>query len=229
MALFKSTGTFLASTARSFGTDEITVVHQSGQDDEKRIEIEAHVQATHAFFEVDAPVYEGDELLLPDPRGGTRTVYVTKVEINKAGGGMSSSLSHIDATFSDRAPRPRASAGNTGQVVHGNAIIVSGSHVNIALGNGTINHNNAVTEGYEDLAKAVKAALELLEHSPGIDEDERTAAQDSAAEVLKEIVKPEPDKGTVKRSLALMRGVLQSAAQSGAAAAAAGLVAQLFI
>lgn len=223
----KGGGSFIAQMARSFGTQTVVVVHNAGQDDEERHQLESQVQGSKAFFDVDAPVYEGDSLELIDPRGGTRTVHITEVKINQAGGSMSSHMSHIVASYSSRPPQRLENSG--AQIIHGNAVIVSGNHVNVALDNGRINQRTSVTAGYENLARTVKEVLILIESTNGLDPDEREAAQEAATTVLNEIVKPEPDRSVVKRALPSLRGVLQSASVAGAGALATGLVNQLFL
>ncbi|PWB98190.1 hypothetical protein [Homoserinimonas hongtaonis] len=228
MALPTRGGGFIANMGRTFGTQHVVVIHNAGQDDEERHELESQVQGSKAFFDVDAPVYDGDVMEVADPRGGTRKLYITHVKINQAGGGMSSSMSHIAASFSDQPFRPQGRSDS--QIIHGNAIIVSGNHVNIATDNGLIDQStNTVSPGYEELARTVKDVLDLLEATAGLDEDELVAAQEAAASVLSEIVKPEPDKAVLKKLFPTLRGVLQSAATGGASAAASALIGQLFI
>lgn len=223
----RSGASFIEKMARTFGTQAVVVIHKAGQDSEERHDLEAQVQGSKAFFNVDAPVYEGDVLKIPDPRGGTRTVHITSVKINQASGSMSSNMSHIAASYSSQSPTPQERAG--AQIIHGNAVIVSGNHVNIALDNGQINQKMTVAPGYEDLAQAVKETLTLIESIHDLDSDEREAAQEAATTVLQEIVKLKPNKSVVKRALPLLRGVLQSLVSAGASAAATGLINQLFV
>ncbi|WP_167047549.1 hypothetical protein [Salinibacterium sp. ZJ454] len=221
----RSGGSFIERIGRTFGTQPVIIIHRPGESTEERHNLEAQVQGSKAFFNVDAPVYDGDVMEIIDPRGGTRTVHITDVKINQAGGSMSSHMSHIAASFSSR-PRQEQTKS---QIIHGNAVIVSGNHVNVALDSAQIHQNAPITPGYEDLARALNEVLTLLESTRELDPDERAAAQDAAATVLNEIVKTSPDKSVVKRTLPLLRGVLQSAASAGAGAAATGLIGQLFV
>ena len=220
-------GSFIQQVGRSFGTQRVVVVNMPGTPDEVRNDLEAQVQSKKAFFDVNAPVYEGDQMELPDPRGGTRTVWITAVDISQAGGQMSSWMSHIEATFSDHAPQPATPL--RPQVIHGDNIVISGSHVNVATRSGSVSQQIPVTSGYEDLARAVKEALELLGTEPNLDEDDRGIAREASATVLEEIVKESPDHPRVKRALATLRGVLSSATNAAAAAAASGLIQQLVV
>ncbi len=58
------------SILQRVGAEPVTIIHAEGSEQETRIEVEAHIQPEMGFFEVDAPVYEGDVVLVPDPRGG---------------------------------------------------------------------------------------------------------------------------------------------------------------
>ncbi|MET0886124.1 MAG: hypothetical protein ABWX92_06700 [Mycetocola sp.] len=221
-------GSFISNIGRTFGTQEVVLIRNAGQEGEVRHEVKSQVQGAKAFFDIDAPVYDGDIMEVPDPRGGTRTLYITAVKINQAGGGTPSHMSHIVASFSERPPRSQERSGS--QIIHGNAIIVSGSHVNVALDNARIDQSaTTVSVGYEELARTVKAVLELLENTDGLDEDEVEAAHEAATSVLNEIVKPEPNRSVLKKLLPTLRGVLQSVATGASSAAATGLIGQLFI
>lgn len=206
---------------RTFGTQQVVVIHEG-----VRNELEAQVQASKAYFNIDAPVYEGDTMELSDPRGGNRTVHITEVKLNQTGGQMGADLAHIAASYSDKAPR----AVERAQHVHGDQIIINSSHdVNIATRGGTASQTSAVTAGYEELAQKIKQALDLIDATPDLDEDEREVGRDAASLVLEEIVQPEPSARKLKGALAALRGVIGAAASAGAGAAASGLVGQLFL
>ncbi|MFE6254563.1 hypothetical protein [Agromyces sp. NPDC057865] len=221
-------GGFIATMGRSFGTTNVVVVHQRGQEDEERHELEAQVQGSKAYFDIDAPVYDGDEIEIPDPRGagGTRTVYVTNVKINQAP--MSSSMSHLAVSYSATPPVAPVSP-ESSQVFNGPVVVVSGSHVNVAFDKGKISQQQPVSPGYEQLAQAVGDALKAIEATHGLDPDERENAREASAAVLGEVVKPDPDRSIVKRGLAMLRGTLQAAIAAGAGAVAKGLIEQLFV
>jgi hypothetical protein len=220
-------GSFIQRVGRRFGTQRVVVINKPGKSDEVRNDLEAQVQSKKAFFDVNAPVYEGDQMELPDPRGGTRTVWITDVDIAQAGGQMSSWMSHIEATFSDHEPRPATPP--RPQVIHGDNIVIAGGHVNVATRGGSVSQQVPVTSGYEDLARAVKDALELLDTEPDLDDDDRDTAQEASTAILEEIVKESPDRPRVKKALAALRGVLASATNAAAAAAASGLIQQLVV
>lgn len=56
---------------KTFGTKQVKVSRGGADSESEPTALEAHVQATKAYFAVDAPVYEGDLIEVPDPRGGT--------------------------------------------------------------------------------------------------------------------------------------------------------------
>ncbi|SMQ58182.1 hypothetical protein SAMN06295909_0118 [Plantibacter sp. VKM Ac-1784] len=217
-------GGFIARIGRRFGTEQVVVIHEG-----VRHELEAQVQAHSAFFDITAPVHDGDTMELSDPRsttGGTRTVYVTTTDVNKAPSNMPSHASHIEAKFTTSPPRPVAPA----QHVHGDQYVITGSQsVNIVTRGGTLNQTSTVTSGYEELAQKIQQAIDALSAADDLDDDEREAGREAASTVLEEIVQAEPNQRKVKGALATLRGVLGSAANAGAGALATALVTQLFI
>ena len=71
---------------RRFGTKQVRVIPKG--DGPARIEpisLEGHVQSSKAFFAVDAPVYMGDVLEIPDPRGGDARYEVSAVKVHDYG------------------------------------------------------------------------------------------------------------------------------------------------
>ncbi|MFZ2056826.1 MAG: TIGR02391 family protein [Acidimicrobiales bacterium] len=88
---------------RDFGTKKVVIIHDEGGETEQRREVEAHIQVDSGFFGVETPVYDGDAILIPDERGGTDRMLVTRVDVNDFG---PASLRHIEVKLS-RAPAPR--------------------------------------------------------------------------------------------------------------------------
>jgi hypothetical protein len=62
------------------------------------------IQAESGFFAVDAPIYDGDVVLIDDPRGGTDRRLVAKVKIHDYG---PFDMRHTEVEWG-RAPNPRA-------------------------------------------------------------------------------------------------------------------------
>jgi uncharacterized protein (TIGR02391 family) len=94
----------LPSAMRRAGTTRVVVIHNEGTDSEERNELESHIQGDSGYFAIDAPIYEGDVAVIPDPRGGTSRRAVHNVEINDYG---PTRMWHIKVAFG-RAPVPRA-------------------------------------------------------------------------------------------------------------------------
>jgi hypothetical protein len=212
--------TFIQQFGHAFGTKRVTITPGSENPERQVAVFDALVQPKSIDFEVDVPVYEGDHLQWEDPRGGTRSTFATDVEVFDAG---SRSLRHISVKYGAKAATPRSPASS------GHVIVINGNHVNVALEGSTITQQVPVSAGYEALADAVGRALALIEQTQGVDPDEVDAARESATLVVQETAKPEPDQSIIKRLLPTIRGVLTSAANSGAGAAATALVTQLFV
>lgn len=210
--------TFIQTFGRTFGTKPVTVTpgaHAPGRGTEVFTGL---VQPDSADFNVDTPIYEGDQLEWDDPRGGRRRVYASHVEVLDAG---SRRMRHISVKWSNTPPALNPPPGN------GHVIVINGSNVNVALDGSTITQQVPVAAGFEDLADAVGRALALIESTPGIDPEEAIAAREAATLVVEETAKSAPDRGVIKKLLLPLRGVLTSAASSGAGAAASALITQL--
>jgi hypothetical protein len=182
------------------------------------------VQKDEVDFEVGTPVFEGDQMEWDDPRGGSRKVFVTSVEMRDPP--MASAfMRHWSALYSSTPPPAASSASSHG----GHVIVVNGSNVNIALDGSSVTQQVPVTAGYESLADAVGRALAVIERTTGVDPEEVEMARESATMLVEESAKPAPDRSAMKRALAGLRGVLGSAASSGAGAAATAIVNQLML
>lgn len=89
----------LPSHFRNFGITKVTVVRSPGTEDEERFETEAHIQAKSAFFSVDTPIYEGDVVEFPDPRGGTARKVAASVDVNNPTRSSFRGMEHIHVTW----------------------------------------------------------------------------------------------------------------------------------
>lgn len=214
---------YLETFGSAFGTKTVRIIPGREKPGREVVEVQAIVQAKSVGFAVDAPVYEGDQLTWADPRGGETTVWAKEVHVSDAQG-QAAELAHIRVVPSTKAPGLPLSAGRGGHTV-----IINGSHVNVALEGSTIAQQMPMSAEYRDLANAVGRALALIEQTAEVDPDEADVAREAAVGVLEESAKPEPDVSVIKRLLPTLRGVLASAASSGAGAAASALVAQLFV
>ena len=135
---------------RALGVQKVVVIHNQGQPDEQRNEIEAHVQPKKGFFEVDAPVYEGDVVELPDPRGGIDRRHVNKVEWYKIGRPQ---LDHIEVTWGS-APPPRRPPIDR--------IAVTGLHLLIQQASGDLYVDRHLDQAIFEAFKAVEVRVRQM-------------------------------------------------------------------
>ena len=135
---------------RALGVQRVVVIHNEGQPDERRTEIEAHVQPKKGFFEVDAPVYEGDVVQLPDPRGGVDRRHVNKVEWYKTGRPL---LDHIEVTWGSAAPVRRPPIGR---------VTVAGLHPQIQLVSGDLYVDRHFDQAIFEAFKAVEVRVRQM-------------------------------------------------------------------
>lgn len=80
----------------------VTLIKKFGGPDESRQTVECSVQGKKGYFSATTPVYEGDVIEVPDPRGGLRHLHVGTVVVNAVG----SSIDHIEAIWGE-APKVR--------------------------------------------------------------------------------------------------------------------------
>jgi uncharacterized protein (TIGR02391 family) len=89
------------SVFRRAGTEKVTVIHAEGTDSESRIELEGHIQPKMGFFAVDAPIYEGDIVLVQDPRGGIDRRLAGEVNVYNIG---SPNMRHTEVKWAKAQP-----------------------------------------------------------------------------------------------------------------------------
>lgn len=95
-------------------------------------------------------------------------------------------------------------------------ITVHGDRAQLAWGNGSVVQNQAnieqVAPGFEGIAQAVASTMRDLAAAGLLDAADLEVAQGAAQEVLAEVVKDEPDRGVVRRAVAMLKGVLSPVA-----------------
>lgn len=94
-----------------------------------------------------------------------------------------------------------------GPVIH-----VTGDRAQLAWGNGSVVQGQGEVEqqiapGFEQIAAAVARILQDLP-AADLPADDAQTAEDAASEVLREVVRDEPDRAVVRRGLAAVKGVL---------------------
>lgn len=82
----------LPAAFRRFGVKVVRVLDPDSSDSGRTLE--AHVQSTRAYFAVDAPVFTGAVIEVPDPRGGYARYSVDDVLVHDYG---PPDLRHLEA------------------------------------------------------------------------------------------------------------------------------------
>lgn len=90
----------------SMGSKRVEIIRCEGTTDESRLTVEAHVQSEAGLFALDTPIYEGDVVEIPDPRGVIDRRFVTTVKVHDVG---PESMRHIEVVWG-KAPAVRVAA-----------------------------------------------------------------------------------------------------------------------
>jgi hypothetical protein len=87
---------------RRFGTKSVLVIREgTASSPGTEATVEAHVQASKAFFAVDAPVFQGDVIEVADPRGGRARYRVRDVKVLDTG---PAHMQHLEVDIAALAP-----------------------------------------------------------------------------------------------------------------------------
>lgn len=221
---------FLRGLGSHFPQRDVVIVHALGTLDEKRTPSRVQAQADAGYFDIDTPIYEGDVVEMDDPRGGTRRLHVSKVDLNDTRGDSGfRGMSHIKAHWSEGPPRPLA--GTTTTTYNAPVVQVHGDHAQLAWDNQSVTQSSGdgatISAGYQDLAKAVTDALNLLTTADDVDAEDVTIAREGAETVLAQVTSARPDTSIIRRGLAALRGVLSTAANAAATESGRSLIAAL--
>ncbi|QPE03465.1 hypothetical protein IT882_08735 [Microbacterium schleiferi] len=189
---------FLESTGRSFPQHDVIIVHNEGSPEEVRAPSRGIIQSKSGQFNVDTPIYEGDWVELPDPRGGTRRLYVREVHVNDVGEHAPAfrDMGHISVKWGE----PSTAHAPAERLV----VNVSGSHNQIAWNNRDVTQQRGDWPSDERavLAKLLEE-LRDLEISPA----DRDILSEEASAAIQSIDNGE-DTARRRRSIATIRGVL---------------------
>lgn len=98
---------------------------------------------------------------------------------------------------------------------HAPVVTVHGDRAQVAWGDGEVHQDQGsvsqVMPGYEEVARLTAEVLAKLDEFV-LTADEAQDARDNGELLLAEVVKPEPDKGLLRRAATMLRGLLASAA-----------------
>jgi len=94
----RSGPSFVRGIGAALGTQMVKIIRNEGGEDEEVVEVEAHVQAENAFFDVDTPLFEGDIVEVADPRRpeGVERRVVAQGKVNNFG---PTEMQHITVTW----------------------------------------------------------------------------------------------------------------------------------
>lgn len=132
----------------------MVIISNPDTSDEVRVEAEAQLQANSAFFEMATPVYEGNIVEFPDPRGGVQRRLAWKVNISRAPAGWGNGDGYTEVKFG-AAPPVRTSPVRrlTVELFHGEVIRTAGD----LFADGQ--YQAAVSEAFKSLELRVRKLL----------------------------------------------------------------------
>jgi hypothetical protein len=151
-------------------------------------------------------------------------------KINKSG--INSMMKEIQREFDKHPINVPVKAENpslriAGDTYNGPVIQIQGDNAQVAWGNRDVNQSNAIspladiTAGFEPLSQAVVLILKEISAS-GLDADDIAEVEKTGTDILDEVIKDQPDKGLIKRSVTYMKGLLAPLVTRVAEAAADG-------
>jgi hypothetical protein len=208
---------FLESHGRAFPQHHVEFVHAPGTPGESRVSSRGIIQGNSGQFNVDTPIYEGDLVELPDPRGGTRSLYVAHVKVNDVGGGPGAfaGMSHINVKWGSP---PQKAEPSQRTVVN-----IKGGVNQLAWGNHDVTQSQVQGQEWpadlEGILQQIVAALDVLE-APA---DDRAMLLEDAQTAL-DSIKSGESPAARKRALATVKGILGDLASGVGQGVGAGAV-----
>lgn len=191
-------GSFTSTVGRRFGLTSVEIIHHMGAPDESRHALECQYQGTAGYFDIDAPIHDGDTVELDDPRtGGKMQHFVPSVELNHSP--FPSSPSFIKANWGSPPKDP------VPPVVHNTTTItVTGDYNAVSAGVGAIALAQRISETGPAEFQAPSASVAHILKALGdlsVGDDERFAVLDSAAPLLESLQAEVPDRSLIRRLL----------------------------
>lgn len=198
----------------------VTVIHKKDEPDESRDPLECQSLGNAGYFDIDAPVDEGDYVEIDDPRsGGKMQYYVESVELNRSP--FPRIPSYIEAKWG-KPPREHQPS----VVHHSTTITVTGNHNTVAAGVGTIALAQHISQEGPPEYRALSASVaHILESLAGLDvsDDERAAVLDAATPLLHSLEDETPDPSAVRRLAVGFKNAVAGLVHSVGVGASAGV------
>lgn len=213
---------FTSWVGRRLVLTPVTIIHKKGEPDESRDPLECQCLANAGYFDIDAPVDEGDHVEIDDPRtGGKMDYYVESVELNRSP--IPRIPSYIEAKWGKPSSEHQPSV-----VHHSTTITVTGDHNTVAAGVGSIALAQHISQEGPPEYRALSASVaSILESLAGLDvgDDERAAVLDAVAPLLHSLEDEAPDPSAVRRLAVGLKNAVAGLAHGVGAGASAGVAA----
>lgn len=139
---------------KSFGYETVAVVHLEGTSDEKRFNVDMHVQPKSGFVSIDTPIYEGDIVEIEDPRGGIDRKVVEEVNIYRPKGRMLTNMQYTEVIWG-KGPVPRVAPVRRLTIEHFHPQVLEAAGALFADGH----FDSAVSEAFKAIEIRVKGIV----------------------------------------------------------------------
>lgn len=182
----------------------VTLVRNPGSPTEQKLAVQGNVQPDKGFFPANTPIYEGDVIELPDPRGGTQRLTVAHVKVYSAG----NALDHLEAVW-DRvnlSPTNNCASVRSGSVIQN----FNGPIGAVQTGDGaTANVVQNVGAQFSEIAPLLDSVLRA---SADLSATAQQEVREQVNELRGELAEVKPKPSRVKAFLAAMWQVTKDVA-----------------
>lgn len=188
---------FLEDFGSGLPQKDVVIVRDEGTANEVRTPSRAIVQPNSGQFNVDTPIFEGDVIEVPDPRGGIQRLYAAEVRVNDVDHDPDfAGMGHINVKWG--MPRVERQSAPT--------FHISGGSNQIAWGNQKVTQQQSIATA--DLRATLEALLVSAVDNIA-DAEDREIVEASAVEAIGAIDAGNP---APRRAVATIKGVLSDLA-----------------